>query len=109
MKLRNKFIPKDKMGIEEIASNAKYRKGEQFQNLTFFFFFENLRNFDNLLVFEFYNSKIFLKFLYQNFFLQFTNLQNLLILKSLKIQKYQIWKIKNIGASDFKIYKKIKK
>ena len=32
------------MRIEEIASNAKYRKDEQFQNLTMF---ENLHNFVN--------------------------------------------------------------
>ena len=31
------------MRIEEIASNAKYRKDQQFQNLTIF---DNLRNFE---------------------------------------------------------------
>ena len=34
--------------IEEIAGNAKYRKNEQFQNLTMF---ENLRHFINYQIF----------------------------------------------------------
>ena len=41
------------MRIDEITSNAKYRKKEQFQNLTLFYL--NLRNFANLLIFKFYN------------------------------------------------------
>ena len=37
MKLRNKFTSKrTNMRTDEIASNAKYRKDEQFQNLTIF-------------------------------------------------------------------------
>ena len=47
------------MRIEEIASNVKYRKDKQFQDLNFF---ENLRNFENLLHFKFDNYKILLKF-----------------------------------------------
>ena len=40
------------MRIDEIASNAKYREDEQFQNLAMF---KNLRNFFNLLIFKFDN------------------------------------------------------
>ena len=47
------------MIIEKIVSNPKYGKDERFQNLTIF---EKLRNFENLLIFKFYNSKILLKF-----------------------------------------------
>ena len=47
------------MRIEEIASNAKYLIDEQFQKLKFF---ENLRSFENLLIFKFDNSEILLKF-----------------------------------------------
>ena len=47
------------MRIEEIASNAKYRKDEQLKNLTIFW---ESCNFVNLLIFKSDNSKILLKF-----------------------------------------------
>ena len=46
------------MRIEKIASNAKYRK----DNSKTWQFFGNLRNFENLLIFKFDNSKNLLKF-----------------------------------------------
>ena len=75
------------MRIKGIASNAKYRKVFEKKS------FENLRNFENLLIFKFANSERLLKFwqfrklsnLYDwNFFL---NLQNLLIKKNFKNPK----------------------
>ena len=40
------------MRIDEIAKNAKYRKANNYKTWQFF---ENLRNFENLLIFKFDN------------------------------------------------------
>ena len=70
------------MRIKGIASNAKYRK--VFDKKCF----ENIRNFENLLIFKFANSKRLLKFRRfwesSNFYNWhfFLNLQNLLIKKN---------------------------